>query len=70
MLTLRAYEFMTLENWNNDYENIWLPDFTHFRQSDEFKQWAAELGMVDYWREHGFPPPCEAVGGENDFACS
>ena len=69
MLTLRAYEFMTLENWNNDYENIWLPDFSHFRRSDEFKQWAQELGMVDYWRNHGFPPQCEAVGTD-DFTCS
>ena len=68
MLTLRAYEFLTVDNWNNDYEMLWLPQFSHFRQSPEFKQLAGDLGLTAYWRAHGFPPQCRAVG-ELDFAC-
>ena len=68
MLTLRAYEFFTVDNWNNDYEMIWLPQFSHFRQSPEFKKFADDLGLVAYWRAHGFPTQCRAVG-ETDFVC-
>jgi TolB-like protein len=69
MLTLRAYENLTVDNWNNDYEIIWLPQFAHFRASPEFKQLAADLGIVDYWRERGFPAQCRPLG-ETDFECA
>lgn len=69
MLTLRAYENLTVDNWNNDYEMLWLPQFSHYRQSSAFKQLAGDLGLTAYWREHGFPPQCKAVGAV-DFACS
>ncbi len=69
MLTLRAYENLTVDNWNNDYEMLWLPQFSHYRQSPEFKQLAGDLGLTAYWREHGFPPQCRARGAL-DFECS
>lgn len=69
MLTLRAWRFMTLENWNNDYEIIWLPQFSDFRQSAEFKRLADDLGLIDYWRENGFPPQCRAIGN-GDWTCN
>lgn len=69
MLTLKAYENVTLDNWNNEYEIIWLPQFSEFRATPEFKQLAAELGLDVYWRQAGFPPGCRAVG-TNDFSCS
>jgi tetratricopeptide (TPR) repeat protein len=47
---------------------IWSPDLAAFRRSPEFKTLAQDLGLVDYWRKHGYPPSCEARG-ENDFAC-
>ncbi len=69
MLTLRAYENLTVDNWNNDYEILWLPQFSHFRSSPEFKQLSEDLGLVAYWREFGFPPQCRAVG-DADFECA
>ncbi len=69
MLTIRAYENLTVDNWNNDYEMLWLPQFSHFRRSTEFKQLAGDLGLTTYWRANGFPPQCRAVG-ELDFECS
>lgn len=68
MLTLRAYDNLTVDNWNNDYEMLWLPQFSHYRQSPQFKRLAGDLGITAYWREHGFPPQCEPVGAV-DFEC-
>ncbi len=68
MLTIRAYENLTIENWNNDYEMLWLPQFSHYRQSSAFKQFAGDLGLTAYWREHGFPSQCKALGAI-DFEC-
>lgn len=68
-LTIRAYDNLTVENWNNDYETIWLPQFSHFRQSPEFKKFMTDLGHVAYWREYGFPPQCTVLS-ETDWTCS
>ncbi len=38
-----------------------------FRASASFKRMLEEAGIVDYWRKHGYPPQCHAVGG--GFAC-
>jgi hypothetical protein len=39
-----------------------------FRGSAAFKRTLVNLGVDQYWREHGYPPQCRAAGG-NDFAC-
>lgn len=68
MLTLKAYDEVVVDNFNNDYEHLWLPQFTEYRQSSYFKELAQGLGMVDYWREAGFPPFCKEVS-ETEFEC-
>lgn len=35
----------------------------------EFRARLEREGVVDYWRNHGFPPQCEPVG-EDDYTCS
>jgi hypothetical protein len=47
---------------------LWTPLFREVRQLDEFKAHMREIGMVDVWREIGWPDLCEATGGE-DFRC-
>ena len=69
MLTLRAYDEITVGTFNNDYEHLWLPQFTDYRKSQQFKQLANDLGMITYWREFGFPEQCRALS-ETDFECS
>lgn len=69
MLTLRAYDEVTVGNFNNDYEHIWLPQFSDYRKSPQFKQLASDLGMLDYWREFGFPKQCQIIS-DADFECS
>ncbi len=39
-----------------------------YRRSPEFKRHMRASGAYDYWKTHGFPPQCRAVGKE-DFAC-
>ena len=39
-----------------------------YRRSPEFKAHATASGLPDYWRKHGFPPQCKAVGSD-DFEC-
>lgn len=47
---------------------IWLPELHNYRQSEQFKNYIRLSGVYDYWREHGFPAQCKAVGAD-DFEC-
>ncbi len=39
-----------------------------FQKSPAFKAMMVRDGVLAYWREHGFPPQCRAVGAQ-DFTC-
>jgi TolB-like protein/Tfp pilus assembly protein PilF len=47
---------------------MWDPMMAAYRQTEPFKNYIRESGVHDYWREHGFPPQCRPLGG-NDFEC-
>ena len=48
---------------------ILLPvDFPEYRRSPDFQRFVRTMGLDDYWRAHGFPPQCRAVGVDG-FAC-
>lgn len=47
---------------------MWTPKLKHFRQSGAFRQRIRDSGMLDYWREHGWPEKCRPIG-EDDFEC-
>jgi TolB-like protein len=51
----------------NDLE-AWNPVRPDFRNSNGFKKVLSRLGVTDYWRKHGYPPQCRAVGA-SDFTC-
>lgn len=36
--------------------------------SPQWKRFVVKLGFVEYWRQHGFPPQCRALG-KDDFTC-
>jgi TolB-like protein len=69
MLALRAYDKINVDTFDNDYEDLWLPQFAHYRRSPQFKQLAEDLGLTAYWRVRGFPPQCHAVS-EVDIECN
>jgi TolB-like protein/DNA-binding SARP family transcriptional activator len=51
-----------LMNW------LWSGPFQSLRKTNRFKTLVRSAGMVDYWRERGWPDLCRPVGA-NDFAC-
>lgn len=52
-----------------DYRGwVWSPDLKAFRQSPEFKALVRGQGLLEFWREQGFPPMCQARGAD-DFVC-
>jgi tetratricopeptide (TPR) repeat protein len=47
---------------------IWDPMMSGYRQTEPFKKYMREAGVLDYWREAGFPPQCRLLDGD-DFEC-
>ena len=47
---------------------FWHPSYAAVRKLARFKQYMRDIGMVDYWRERGWPSDCHAVG-KDDFTC-
>jgi TolB-like protein/DNA-binding winged helix-turn-helix (wHTH) protein len=41
---------------------IWNPEMTTFRQDPRFVEIAAQLGLLDYWRDNGWPDLCQPDG--------
>jgi hypothetical protein len=45
----------------------WLPVFDEVRRTEEFRELLVDFGLVDYWRQHGWPKVCQP---HNDtFSC-
>jgi hypothetical protein len=38
------------------------------RQLPRFKKYVREIGLVDFWKEFGWPDLCHPVG-DDDFVC-
>jgi TolB-like protein len=51
-----------------DFVYLWLPIWQKLRPLPEFKELARETGLVEYWREAGWPEHCRPLG-ELDFEC-
>jgi TolB-like protein/tetratricopeptide (TPR) repeat protein len=48
--------------------NLWSPVMHDMRQLPGFKQLVRDMGLVDYWRQAGWPDRCHPTTGE-DFDC-
>lgn len=53
---------------NPNIWGIWLPVFKKERQLPRFKEFVKEIGLVDYWKEFGWPDLCHTVS-DDDFVC-
>jgi tetratricopeptide (TPR) repeat protein len=49
--------------------SIWTPVMQEVRQLPRFKEFIREIGLVDYWKQYGWPDLCRPVG-DDDFVCN
>ncbi len=52
--------------------SIWFDAFRAYRQSPAFNQHMRQIGLVEFWRENGFPEFCRpivATSGEDEIEC-
>jgi hypothetical protein len=47
---------------------FWSPIMREVRQLSRFKEYVKKIGLVDYWKENGWPVLCHPVG-DVDFIC-
>ena len=64
MFVYRQYDQLK----SSDLAYWWFPYPLEFRNSPHRKRMMREMGLPEYWRKHGFPPHCKAVG-KDDFEC-
>jgi TolB-like protein len=57
--------------WKHDWDLslAWAPEGVAIRRDPRFAQLAERMGMVDYWRQYGFPDGCRA-GKDTPIDCS
>jgi TolB-like protein len=48
--------------------DLWLPEFAPLRKTERFKAFMRRAGLVNYWRERGWPDLCRPTGTD-DFVC-
>jgi hypothetical protein len=46
----------------------WAPAYRSIRQTERFKAWVRDSGILVYWRAKGWPPQCHPTTAE-DFVC-
>ena len=46
----------------------WYPIRQKMRKTLQFKKYIRDIGLIDYWKEYGWPDICRPVG-EDDFEC-
>jgi adenylate cyclase len=47
---------------------LWYPAMREVRKTPRFKKFVREIGLVDYWKEFGWPDLCRPIG-DDDFVC-
>jgi hypothetical protein len=57
-----------LRDWN--VMNAWSPEAAGFRKDPRFSQLAERIGLVDYWKQYGYPDRCHAGTGDVVLVCS
>jgi TolB-like protein/DNA-binding SARP family transcriptional activator len=51
-----------------DISVLWHPTYATVRKMERFKTLVRQLGLIDYWRERGWPSFCRPTTGD-DFVC-
>jgi hypothetical protein len=72
-----AYEILLAEldkdpeAWTHGWDVgvAWGPDGAAFRRDPRFGELARRMGLVDYWKQYGYPDGCRA-GDDTPIVCS
>jgi len=58
--------------WLRDWSlmNAWSPEAAGFRKDPRFSKLAERIGLVDYWKQYGYPDHCSAGSGGRALVCS
>jgi TolB-like protein/Flp pilus assembly protein TadD len=51
-------------------QNLWSPDARRFRSDPRFSEFAQRIGLVDYWKQYGYPDSCRAGTGDRALICT
>ncbi len=65
--SLDADPLAWLHSW--DFSFAWTPEGEALRRDPRFAKLAARIGMVDYWKQYGYPDGCRA-GDDTPIVCS
>ncbi|HJR69996.1 MAG TPA: hypothetical protein VKA43_08145, partial [Gammaproteobacteria bacterium] len=68
--TLEFYEDGVEAGYSVSISNalLWHPYYTSLRKTERYKDFMRKRGIVDYWRERGWPELCRPLDAE-DFTC-
>jgi TolB-like protein/cytochrome c-type biogenesis protein CcmH/NrfG len=53
-----------------DVMHLWTPEARALRRDPRFAALVERLGMVDYWKQYGYPDGCVAGAGGRSIACA
>jgi adenylate cyclase len=57
-----------LRDWN--IANAWSPEASGFRKDPRFSKVAERIGLVDYWKQYGYPDHCHAGTSGGALVCT
>jgi adenylate cyclase len=57
--------------WTDDWElmHFWSPDAAALRADPRFSRLVERAGLVDYWKQYGYPDDCRAGEGDRALVC-
>lgn len=59
---LEGLDRVRREGYASYHWNMWMPEERELRQSRVFHDYLRDVGLIAYWREHGWPDVCRSDG--------
>ncbi|MDH5273947.1 MAG: hypothetical protein OEY13_12825, partial [Gammaproteobacteria bacterium] len=58
--------------WTHDWDlmHAWMTEGATFRRDPRFSTLVERIGLVDYWKQYGYPDRCRAGAGDVALVCS